>query len=312
MSVRGAGMAVGARPGWQEGLVFKEHPLRDTVPAMVATDERTPERLSEIGPEKRRRSPRIGAFFDMDKTIIAENSGSVYMKHKYEQGELDALELVRGLGAYLQYKIGVLDILSWTKSMMTDFRGRSEADVIAEANVLFDAAILPAIYPEAVACIRHHQDSGHVVCIVSGATKFVVEPLARHLGVEHMVYTRLEVENGLFTGRVVEPICFEEGKIYWLQQFIAEEEIDLAKSWFYTDSVTDRPLLDLVGHPVVVNPDPLLYRLAVRRRWPVCFFAIDAIDGDADGVTPVGLEVSGYGRSGHRLPSLHARHAPDA
>ena len=66
----------------------------------------------------------------------------------------------------------------------------------------------------------------------------------------------------VFTGRVVEPICFEEGKIYWLQQFIEEQGVDLAKSWFYTDSITDRPLLDIVGHPVAVNPDPLLYREA--------------------------------------------------
>ena len=80
------------------------------------------------------------------------------------------------------------------------------------------------------------------------------------------------MQAGLFTGRVVEPICFEEGKIYWLQRFIEEYGIDLAKSWFYTDSITDLPLLDLVGHPVVTNPDPFLYREAARRRWPVRVF----------------------------------------
>ena len=227
------------------------------------------DRPSSQNSERRRRNSRVGAFFDMDKTIISENSGSVYMKHRYSQGEIDAWDLLKGLGAYLQYKVGVLDILSWTKSMMQEFRGQSEADLIVEAQALFEEAILPTVYSEAEACIREHQEAGHLVCIVSGATKFVVEPLARHLGVEHMVYTRLEVEDGRFTGRVVEPICFEEGKIYWLQQFIEEHHIDLARSWFYTDSVTDRPLLDLVGHPVVVNPDPLLYREARRRRWPV-------------------------------------------
>ena len=71
---------------------------------------------------------------------------------------------------------------------------------------------------------------------------------------------------------MIEPVCFEEGKIFWLQQFIEHEGIDLARSWFYTDSVTDLPLLDLVGHPVAVNPDPFLYRAAVRRHWPVRLF----------------------------------------
>ncbi len=238
----------------------------------------------------RRDASRVGAFFDMDKTIISENSGSVYMKHRFEQGEIDGWELLKGFGAYLQYKVGVLDLVSWTKSMMHEFRGRSEAELIAEAQVLFDEAILPTLYPEAVECIRHHQAAGHEVCIVSGATRFVVEPLARHLGVQHMVYTRLEVEKGRFTGRVVEPICFEEGKIYWLQQLLEEQRIDLARSWFYTDSITDRPLLDLVGHPVVVNPDPLLYREAVRRKWPVRLF-----DPDADGAA-LGAEAAGPSR----------------
>ena len=251
--------------------------------------------------ERRRRAVNVGAFFDMDKTIISENSGSIYMKGRYERGEIDTWQLLKGLGAYLQYKVGVLDILSWTKSMMEEFRGRSEAELREEARELFEESVLPVVYPEAVACIRHHQEQGHEVCIVSGATEFIVEPLARHLGIRHMVYTRLEVEDGRFTGRVIEPICFEEGKIYWLQQFIEEQGIDLARSWFYTDSVTDQPLLDLVGHPVVVNPDPMLYRLAVRRRWPVRFFAEES---DPNVVAAAAVESVERGDA--------ARLAPDA
>ena len=132
--------------------------------------------------------------------------------------------------------------------------------------------MVETIYPEAERLVDEHLEKSHVVAIVSGATGFVVRPIAARMGIEHFLYTRLEVERGLFTGRVIEPICFEEGKIYWLQQFIDEMGIDLAKSYFYTDSVTDLPLLDLVGHPIVTNPDPLLYRAAVKRCWPVRFF----------------------------------------
>jgi HAD superfamily hydrolase (TIGR01490 family) len=233
-----------------------------------------PHHPAPVPPERNvtHQPPRIGAFFDMDKTIIAENSGSLYMKYRYERGEIDGWELVKGLGAYLQYKIGVLDISAWSKGMMLQFRGQSEAELAAEARVWFDEMVSETIYPEAEALIHEHQARGHLVVIVSGSTRFVVEPLAERLGVDHILYTRLEVENGLFTGRVVEPLCFEEGKIYWLQQFIEEQRVDLAKSWFYTDSVTDLPLLDLVGHPVVTNPDPLLYRTARKRHWPVRFF----------------------------------------
>jgi len=156
--------------------------------------------------------------------------------------------------------------------MMKDFAGQRESDLAVEAQALFEEEILPSIYPEPERIVGEHKARGHVVAIVSGATRFVVEPLARHLGVDHMLYTGMEVEGGLFTGRVVEPVCFEEGKIFWLQQFIERESIDLARSWFYTDSVTDLPLLELVGHPMAVNPDPFLYRTARRRRWPVRLF----------------------------------------
>jgi HAD superfamily hydrolase (TIGR01490 family) len=216
--------------------------------------------------------PRIGAFFDMDKTLIAENSGSLYMRYRYQRGEIGGLDLLAGLGAYLQYKLGILDIRNWTKRMMVQFRGQEEAELEREARVWFEAMVAATIYPRAAELVREHEERGHVVAIVSGATKFVVRPLAERLGVRHFLYTRLEVEDGRFTGRVVEPICFEEGKIYWIQHFIERHGIDLARSFFYTDSITDLPLLDLVGHPVAVNPDPFLYRTAVRRRWPVRFF----------------------------------------
>jgi putative phosphoserine phosphatase/1-acylglycerol-3-phosphate O-acyltransferase len=216
--------------------------------------------------------PRIGAFFDMDKTILSENSATLYMRHRYERGELTRGDLLRGLGAYIQYKLGILDLRSWTTDMMSQFSGQSEKDLAEQAIAWVEESVVDTIYPEAERLVDEHLAESHVVAIVSGATAFVVRPIADRLGIEHILYTRLEVENGLFTGRVIEPICFEEGKIYWLQQFIDEQRIDLAKSFFYTDSITDLPLLDLVGHPVATNPDPLLYRTAVKRRWPVRFF----------------------------------------
>ncbi len=219
-----------------------------------------------------RTQPRVGAFFDMDKTILSENSATLYMRYRYQRGEMSKRDLLMGLGAYLKYKIGILDIRSWTLDMMAQFSGQSEKQLEEDAIAWVEDAVVETIYPEAEQLVAEHLAESHVVAIVSGATAFVVRPIAARLGIEHILHTRLEVENGLFTGRVIEPICFEEGKIYWLQQFIDEQGIDLAKSYFYSDSITDLPLLDLVGHPVATNPDPLLYRTAVKRRWPVRFF----------------------------------------
>lgn len=216
--------------------------------------------------------PRIGAFFDVDKTIICENSGSLYLRALYDRGEVDFWTVARSLGPYLQYKMNLLDVERWVQATMSSFAGRAEKEITEEAEQWFVEYVIPTIYPEARELVTKHMDAGHVVALVSGSTKFVIKPLARHLGVPHMMHTHLETKDGLFTGRVLQPICLGEGKIYWVQQLIEAEGIDLAKSYFYTDSITDRPLLDLVGHPQIVNPDPLLYRVAKRRHWPVRFF----------------------------------------
>jgi HAD superfamily hydrolase (TIGR01490 family) len=226
------------------------------------------------------KSPRrVGAFFDVDKTILSENSGALYFRELWERGELETRELVWHVAAYARYKLNLLDIEAWTKSTLASFSGRSEEELVSEASQWFRESVLPTVYPEAVETVRDHIRRGHVVALVTGSTRFVVGPLAEFLGVKHTLHTRLEVSDGHFTGRVVDPICFGEGKIYWLQQLIERESVDLAKSHFYTDSITDLPLLELVGHPQVVNPDPLLYRQAVRRRWPVRVFRDPGLAG---------------------------------
>ena len=216
---------------------------------------------------------RVAAFFDVDKTLIAENSGTLYVRNLWEKGEIDWRTASQHLFAYLRYKLNLLDIEQFAESTAEDFAGRAEEELMAESRGWVSETLRDLIYPEAFELVQKHREAGHIVALVSGATRYIVEPLAEYLGVEHTMHTQLEVRNGLFTGRIVHPVCFGEGKIYWLQQLIDRENIELAKSYFYTDSVTDQPLLDLVGHPVVVNPDPLLYRLAVRRGWPVRIFS---------------------------------------
>ncbi len=224
----------------------------------------------------------VGVFFDVDRTIISENSGTLYLRALYDRGEIDWLTLVRSLSPYLQYKLNLLDIERWTEETMQQFKGRSERTLSREANQWFRDYVLPKVYPEAEELVYKHAEQGHIVALASGASKFVLRPLAAHLNIKHIMHTHLEVKDGRFTGRVVQPICFGEGKIYWVQQLIEPLGIDLAKSYFYSDSITDLPLLEVVGHPQIVNPDPLLYREARRRHWPVRFFR-DPLSHEASG-----------------------------
>ena len=138
-----------------------------------------------------RENRRVGAFFDMDKTLIAENSGSLYMKYRYERGEVTGWDLAKGLAAYMQYKVGLLDIRAWTLGMLVQFKGQREQELTKEARGWFEEMVVHTIYPEAERLVREHLDAGHCVVIISGATRFVVQPLAERLGVDHFLYTRL-------------------------------------------------------------------------------------------------------------------------
>ena len=242
--------------------------------------------------EDTRLDRRAAAFFDMDKTLIAENSGSIYLRKRFRNGEVGVSILATSLSAYLRYKMGILDASESTQALMSGLRGRLESELVDEGRTLCEKEIVPLIYPAAAAAVRLHQERGDLVCVVSGSMGFVVEPLAAHLAIEHTVCSQVEIRDGRFTGELVKPLCFEEGKLYWLQEFIERHGIDLARSWFYTDSVTDRPLLEKVGHPVAVNPDPRLYQLARRRGWPVRLFNLDQRAPDP---SPSGPEAQSRG-----------------
>jgi HAD superfamily hydrolase (TIGR01490 family) len=216
---------------------------------------------------------RVAALFDVDKTILARNSGRLYLEELYQRGEIDAWTVLSNLAAYLSYKLNRLDVERWAERALGQLGGRSEQELAAQAGRFFEARVRPRIYPEAEQRVRWHLERGDVVALVTGSTRFVVEPLAAHLGVKHMLCTELEIREGQLTGRFVEPLCFGRGKVARVRELVESEQIDLVRSWCYTDSLSDLPLLELVGYPVAVNPDPGLYREARWRRWPVEFFS---------------------------------------
>lgn len=211
----------------------------------------------------------IAAFFDVDGTLIAKNSGPLYMKFLRSRGEIRRRDALRTIYFYLRYRVGLLDIERAVERSSGWIRGRSEAEIAAHCRVWYRDMVRQYLVPEMVRRVQHHKADGHVVAILSSTTNYLAEPLAEELGIEHLLVSRLVVEDGRFTGEAHRPICYGEGKIYWARRFVAEHDIDLAASFFYTDSVTDLPMLELVGHPQIVNPDPLLRREARRRNWDV-------------------------------------------
>jgi len=124
----------------------------------------------------------------------------------------------------------------------------------------FRDAVERCIRPEMPRLLAAHRDAGHRVCLLTASTPYVAVPLCERLGIQDWIASRLEVVDGVFTGQPVKPVCFGAGKIHWAGQWALEHGIDLSRSFFYTDSMTDLPMLEAVGRPVLVNPDRKLRR----------------------------------------------------
>ena len=218
----------------------------------------------------------VAAFFDVDGTLIAKNSGPLYMKFLRRRGEIRRRDVFRTSYLYLRYRLGLLDIEAAAASTSAWIRGRLERDIADHCRVWYREMVRQYLLPEMVRRVRQHQAQGHVVALLSSTTPYLAGPLAEELGIEHLIVSRLIVEDGRFTGDVHRPICYGAGKIHWAKRFAAERDIDLAASWFYTDSVTDLPMLEIVGHPEIVNPDLRLRREARRRGWNITQLRLDA------------------------------------
>ncbi len=209
------------------------------------------------------------AFFDIDGTVLAKNSGPLYMKFLVREGRLSKLDLIRGLWWYVLYRMNMLNWERMTEKALATTEGQSEDDMIRQCNRWFERDVKRHIRPQMVELMQWRRREGHKVVLLSAATIYLARPLGEHLCVDDYICNHLEVKDGVFTGKLVRPACYGEGKVELAEKYAAEEGVALDSCYFYTDSITDLPLLEKVGHPVVVSPDPLLRREAKRRDWPI-------------------------------------------
>jgi len=214
----------------------------------------------------------IIAYFDMDRTILTDSSGTLYMRYLWRQRQIRPQAILRAYWYGALYKLRLFNYPTAMAKLTSAISEDSEAEMIAFCQRWFDVMVIDYVAQKAVRRVDAHRAQGHRVVILSASTPYAVGPLARHLGVEDYLCTRLEVTNGRFTGRFIEPACYGDGKVYWAEWYGHAHDGDLADSYFYSDSHSDLALLRQVGHPVAVNPDPRLKAIAKRRGWPVEYF----------------------------------------
>ena len=225
-------------------------------------------------------------FFDMDKTLIAGNSGVSFMRYSLRRGKTTRWRVWKTVLDYVRYRYDLLDMETAYRDSLRPLCGIREEDLIRFCREWFQETIRGLIYPEARRFVGQHLERGERVAIISNATIYAVAPLAEDLGVHDVLATRLEICRGVFTGNYIEPLCFRYGKVFWAEKLASELGCDIERSTFYTDSITDLPLLERVGRPMVVNPDPKLRSLAKKKGWPVTYFGSPGKGGAAAGDDP--------------------------
>ena len=213
--------------------------------------------------------PKVGAFFDLDQTLLAGFSASAFLRERVMSGRMAPREMLESTAGIVGFGLGRIGFSGLMAATTAAYRGLAERALEDLGEEVFEKYLATQIYPESRALVRAHQERGHTVAVVSSATRYQVDPFARALGIEHVLCTRLEVEDGVFTGRVVHPTCYGEGKALAASTLASRHDIELDDSYFYTDSAEDLPLLAIVGRPRPLNPDRKLAQIAKERRWPV-------------------------------------------
>ncbi|HEU0190230.1 MAG TPA: HAD-IB family hydrolase [Mycobacterium sp.] len=218
---------------------------------------------------------RTAAFFDLDRTVLAKSSLTAFSKPFVDQGLINRRTVLKSSYAQFLLLLSTADhdqmdrMRTHLTSMCT---GWDVAQVKAVVGETMHDIVAPLVFAEAAELIADHKLCGRDVVVVSASGEELVAPIARTLGATHAMASRMVVADGKYTGEVAFH-CFGEGKLLAIRELAAREGYPLEHCYGYSDSISDLPMLQAVGHPAAVNPDRALRKEAVARGWPVLTFS---------------------------------------
>lgn len=210
------------------------------------------------------------AIFDLDNTLIGGDSDHLWGQFVCEQALVDSDSFAReNERFYRDYQAGTLDIDAYLRFALGPLQGRSPEDLAPLHRQFMREKIEPIILPRALRLIDSHRRQGHRLLVITATNHFITRPIVDALGIADLLACEAEISDGRYTGEPVGIPSYHSGKVLRLQAWLQQQQLNLAGSWFYSDSHNDLPLLEQVDYAVAVDPDPTLKARAVEANWPI-------------------------------------------
>ena len=210
------------------------------------------------------------AIFDLDNTLISIDSDHAWGEFLLEQGAVDPVAYREANERFMaDYNAGTLDMAAFLEMALKPLADNTPEQLTAWHQQFMISKIEPHILPKAEELLARHRTKGDTLLIITATNHFITAPIAERLGVDYLIAVDPEVENGRYTGRVSGIPSYREGKITRLHEWLEDKDFTLDGAWFYSDSHNDLPLLEEVDHPVAVDPDATLRRVAEERQWRI-------------------------------------------
>ena len=210
------------------------------------------------------------AFFDLDRTLIRLNSGTLWVRSELRLGYLSRSQAARAGFHLVRYHLGLADLNGVLREAVANLGGSRESELRARTHAFYDREVRSLYRPAGVQAVARHRLAGDLCVLLTTSSIYQAERVVEDLGLDAALCNRFEVDaGGRFTGLPVEPLCYGPGKLTLAQRFAQKRSVPLGACAFYTDSYSDRSVMEAVGRPVAVSPDPSLRLLARARRWPV-------------------------------------------
>lgn len=213
---------------------------------------------------------RIAAFFDFDNTFLARDSAVIGIKYLFRRGEISFWFIIGIIIRSILFKLNLYSAERISRYALRFYKNRDISDYLRQSEIYYREMLKPHISPKVKEKLEEHRRKGHLLILITASLRYMLEPVVKDFGFDLLLCTDLEIgENGRPTGKPIEPICVGDNKVIYAKKAAEELNIDLQNSYAYSDHHSDLPLLQLVGNPIVVNPNFFLKRVAIKNRWPI-------------------------------------------